>query len=274
MPPGFSHPAVAPRVVAHYSRCAELLEAGFGGSPIVLADFPRGFHAPPRFRVTDIPLSSARIEWLAQREYAVEFHTWAPLPEEPERLRFGRILLEPPRGERDFSRMKEGALAVRRLLRALGYDAIPLVDGVGGIALWLPFAQAPLATKVRARLQRICARAAVQNPSVLCSGALPSESRIRLDASTNAPGRYSALPYTLRGTPALPVCSPVTWAELERLDGDIVCTAQSWPEWYEEHGDLFASAARALAKQHFRTSTRGRAGEATKARDTATATEG
>ncbi len=252
MPPGSNQLAVVPRVLAHYASCAALLDASFAGSPIVFVDFPRGFHAPPRFRVTQMTLSAARIDWLVQREYAIEFHSWAPLPGEPERLRFGRILLEPPRGQRAFAHMKEAALVMREQLRAAECDAVPLLDGTGGIVLWLPFIEAPLATKVRARLQRLCARAAALYPRLLCSGALPSEKCVRLDASTNAPGQYSPLPYSLRGTPALPVCTPVTWEELETLRAPVVCTAESWPARLSAQGDLFAQGVAKLAQQRLR----------------------
>lgn len=252
MPPGSNDASVTPRVLAHYARCAALLEAGFAGSPIVFADFPRGLHAPPRFRVTHIPFSSARLGWLVQREYAIEFHTWAPLPKEPERFRFGRILLEPPpRSDGGFTRVKEAALVLREQLQAAGYDAVPIVDGLGGIALWLPFGEAPPATKLRMKLQRLCARAAAAYPALLCAGP-PVGDRVRLDTSTNTPGRYSALPYSLRGTPGLPVCSPVTWLEMEHLRSQIVCSAESFPARLAQHGDLFASAVAALSAQRLR----------------------
>lgn len=253
MPPANGPPAVAPRVLAYYAGCAALLEASFTGAPIVFADFPRGFHAPPRFRVTQIPLSSARIGWLVQREYAVEFHGWASMPGEPERLNFGRILLDPPRGEHSFKDVRDAALRLREQLQAAGYDAIPVVDGLGGITLWLPFAQAPPATKIRVRLQRLCARVAALDPDRLCTGALPSGTRVRLDASSNAPGRYSVLPYSLRGTPALPVCTPVSWDELRKQRAAIVCTAETWSARFDKHGDLFADGAIALASQGLRT---------------------
>ncbi|HEY9085605.1 MAG TPA: hypothetical protein VIN40_06685 [Candidatus Tyrphobacter sp.] len=236
MPPGINDAAVIPRVLAHYARCAPLLEAGFAGSPIVFADFPRGLNGSPRFRVTHIPFSSARLGWLVQREYAIEFHTWAPLPGQPERLRFGRILLQPV-GHAAFPRVKQAALALREQLLIADLDAVPLVDGVGGVALWLPFSEAPPANRIRTKLQRLCVRVA---------GAYPN---VHFNTATNAPGRYSPLPYSLRGLPNLPVCSPVEWEELEKLRSPIVCSAQSFPARIAERGDLFASAAAALAAQ-------------------------
>ncbi len=245
MAPPINDPVVIPRVLAHYARAAPLLEASFSGSPIVFADFPRGLHGPPRFRVTHIPFSSARLGWLVQREYAIEFHSWAPLPGEPERLRFGRILLEPT-GRAGFSRVKEGALALREHLLAADLDAIPLVDGVGGVALWLPFSEAPPANRVRTKLQRLCLRTAA------------AHRHVHIDTATNAAGRYSPLPYSLRGMPNLPVCSPVEWEELERLRTPVVCSAESFPVRLAERGDLFATAAASLAQQRLYPHTRKR----------------
>lgn len=237
MPPG--QPAVASRVLAHYAGCAALLDASFAGAPIVFADFPRGFHAPPRFRVTQIPLSTARIGWLVQREYAVEFHGWAPDVAQPEYLRFGRVVLE-PRGEAGFPDVRDAALRVREELAAIGCDAIAVVDGIGGIVLWIPFAQPPAAAKIRARLMRLCARVAPHAPSV------------RLDATVNTPGRYTVLPYSLRGTPALPVATPTGWTELAKQRAPVVSTAETWREWHDSHGDVFARASVALGSQRFR----------------------
>lgn len=238
MPPGHSQPAVAPRVLAHYAGCAALLDASFTGSPVVFADFPKGFHAQPRFRVTQIPLSAARIGWLVQREYAVEFHGWAPEPSEPDCLRFGRIAVE-PRTEGAFPDVRDAALRVREHLQAAGFDAIPVLDGLGGITLWIPFAQPPPAAKIRLRLSRLCAR-------------VTPHKAVRLDASVNAPGRYSVLPYSLRGTPALPVATPVSWNELATAHAPVVCTAETWREWHDAHGDAFARAVFALSAQRLR----------------------
>jgi DNA primase len=253
MPSGDGQPAVASRVLAHYARTAALLDASFAGSAIVFADFPRGFHAKPRLRITQIPLSQARIGWLVQREYAVEFHGWAPREGEPERLRYGRVVLDPPRGEHGFRSICSAALVLREELQASGYDAIPVLDGLGGIVLWLPFAEAPPAAKVRAKLGRFCARVAALHGGIFCTGALPSETRIHLDASVNAPGHYSVLPYSLRGTPALPVATPVTWNEIAGLRAPVICTAETWPQRFAACGDLFATGSEALHAQRLRT---------------------
>ena len=126
---------------------------------------------------------------------------------------------------------------MREHLLTAELDAIPLVDGIGGIALWLPFSEAPPATRMRSKLQRLALRAAATHP------------RVRIDAATNAPGRYSPLPYSLRGMPNLPVCSPVEWAELEGLRSAIVCSAESFPARIAARGDLFAKATGELAQQ-------------------------
>ncbi len=236
--------AVVPRVLAHYARCAAHLERSFEGTPIVFADFPRGFHGVPRFRVTHIALSAERIGWLVQREYAVEFHSWAPLPGSPERLRFGRVAVS-PNAKVGFRGVKEIALALHEELLVAGYDAIPVLDGTGGVMLWLPFTESPPAGKIRVKLERICAR-------------VPLRRKATLDTTINAAGAYSPLPYSLRGTPALPVCAPVTWAELERLRAPVICTAETFPARFGRVGDLFAQSVEGLASQRLRTATRRR----------------
>jgi DNA primase len=234
--------AVIARVLAHYGRCAALLERSFAGSPIVFADFPRGFHAQPRFRITHVTLSAERIGWLVQREYAIEFHTWAPLATSAERLQFGRIAIE-PNARHGFRGVKEIALATRAELLAAGYDAIAVLDGIGGVVLWLPFPESPPAAKIRLKLERICAR-------------VPVRRKAKLDASINATGSYSPAPYSLRGTTGLPVCAPVAWSEFERLRAGFVCSAETFPTRLEKAGDLFALGIERLALQRLRTARR------------------
>jgi DNA primase len=234
--------AVIPRVLAHYARCATLLERSFGGSPIVFADFPRGLYGGERFRITHIPLSAERIGWLVRREYAIEFHGWAPVQESPERLRFGRIAVLPESGA-GFRNLKEGALAVRQELLAAGLDAIPVLDGLGGATLWLPLLESPPAAKIRLRAERICTR-------------LGRKRNVTIDATINAAGCYSPLPYSLRGAAGLPVCAPVAWEEFARLRSPVVCTAETFPAHFAKHGDLFAQGVERLSSQRLRAARR------------------
>ncbi|TAM60826.1 hypothetical protein EPN52_04225 [bacterium] len=86
--------ALQPRILAHYQMVGPLLERSFAGAPIVYASFPAGFEQPARYRVLGIPLSERKLLWACHRYDAVEFYTWAPLPQDEDRLRFARILVE------------------------------------------------------------------------------------------------------------------------------------------------------------------------------------
>ncbi|HVA37289.1 MAG TPA: hypothetical protein VNJ51_06725 [Candidatus Dormibacteraeota bacterium] len=248
--------ALQPRILAHYQAVGPLLERSFAGAPIVYANFPAGLDHTRYFRVLGVPLSERKLVWTCHRYYAVEFHTWAPLPEDEDRLRFARILLEPqpatPAHPKTLeARIKEAALAVREALQTLGLDAIPLLDGTGGIALWVPFADAPHAAPLRAWLHRLAARVIAKHPA-LVSGEPNShaDGRVHLHVSSNAPGHYSAMPYSLRGARDLPVCTPIRWQELSEVHHGQF-TADTIQQRLAAHGDVFAAEAARLAQQTF-----------------------
>lgn len=70
-----------PRVVAHYSHAAPLIEASLGGAPIVFRNYPAGLKKDGVFHVTTVPLSAKKLLWLVHAKYAIEFYTWAPAPD-------------------------------------------------------------------------------------------------------------------------------------------------------------------------------------------------
>jgi len=45
------------QILDYYRLAGPLIEATFGGEPIVYANFPQGFGEKPHFVVTDVPLS-------------------------------------------------------------------------------------------------------------------------------------------------------------------------------------------------------------------------
>jgi len=241
---------VQARIVAYYETVAPLIERSFAGAPIVVTAFPDGFGHPPLYRVLGTPLSECALIDACRRYGAVGFDTWAPLPTDVDRLRFARILIEaPPKTHPD--KLKEAALAVRAALEELKLDAIALLGGNAGIALWIPFADAPHAEPLRAWLHRLCARVIAKNPHLL--SAEPNshgDGLVHLHVSSNARGRYSAMPYSLRGADDLAVCTPIRWSELQALDdGDV--TAATIATRLARHGDVFADEAARLAEQRF-----------------------
>jgi hypothetical protein len=240
--------ALFKRVLQQYYVAAPLIDAGFAGTPTVYANFPGGIEKPPHFGITDVPLAAKKLEWLVHREYAVEFHSWAPLEPDGDRLKFARILLV---GNSDWLRVKEAALAVRALLFNEGLEAIALCDGTGGIALWVPLADAPHAPELRAWLHGFANRACIAHPDLLSTEVnTHRDGRVHVHVSSNAPGHFSALPYSLRGREDLPVCTPIAWEDLGTANA-VMCTAHDFPARLQTHGDIFAQQLAIIAHQRF-----------------------
>ena len=247
-----SDAALQAQALSHYHLVAPLLEEQFAGVPIVYANYPSGLDAQPRFHVSDVALTAGKLLWCVHRFYALEFFTWAPLPQDDARLRFARILLEQPTTQTVWHDVVAAALAVRAVLRDAHVDAIPLADGKGGIALWVPLADAPPAATVRAWLHHLTATAIAGNPQLLSAEPNTRDSkRIHIHVSSNARNRYSAVPYSVRVAPMPTVCTPLTWDELA---AEVTATSLAdFSARLDSVGDLFAKQYEALRSQSLET---------------------
>jgi DNA primase len=246
---GVNDAAIMPQVLAHYRRVAPLLERSLHGTPIVYANYPNGLDHPPSFRVTAIELTESKLLWLVHAKFAVEFYTWAPLPSAGDRLQFARILLEASAGV-PFERVKLAALAMRSLLFSVArLEAVPLIDGGSGIALWIPLADAPHAVPLRAWLHQLGAEAVAKHPDLISTEYnTRDDGRVHLHVQSNAPGHYSSVPYGLRAQ-GLTVCTPIHWEELGQLECAAAFTAATFVERLGKCGDVFASEVAVIAAQ-------------------------
>ena len=125
----------------------------------------------------------------------------------------------------EFERVKLAALAMRALLfDTAQLEAVPLLDGGTGIALWIPFADRPRADALRKWLHALCNRAAALHPDLMSTiYNTHHDGRVHLHVSSNAAGHYSAVPYSLRAQ-GLTVCTPIHWEELGSVAGaDVFC---------------------------------------------------
>jgi hypothetical protein len=246
---GVSDAALQTRVLAHYDRTAPLIERGLCGTPIVYANYPAGLDKPPVYHVTQIPLVEKKLLWLIHSKFAIEFYTWAPQPDCDDRLQFARILLE-ARADIAFERVKYAALAIKSILfENAQLQAVPLLDGGHGIALWIPLADAPHAAAVRSWLHALCAEAVAKHPDLVSTEYnTHDDGRVHLHVSTNARGRYSCVPYGARGQD-LTVCTPFRWGELVDFED-----ADAFTDWtirarLDRHGDVFADEVAIIAHQ-------------------------
>jgi DNA primase len=235
----------------HYQLTAPLIEASFSGVPLIYRNYPNGIDTPGAFHFTCVPLSVNKLLWLIHAKYAIEFYTWAPLALDQGRLRFGRVLLEAPPGVA-FERVKLAALAIRALLFDTSkLEAVAMLDGGSGIALWIPLADAPQAADLRPWLTELAHWAAAKQPDLISTEAnVHHDGRVHVHVSSNAPWRCSAVPYSLRAQ-GLTVCTPIRWDELESFDSAAAVRAAAFPQRLHEHGDVFAREVAVIAGQRF-----------------------
>ena len=247
---GASDTALVSRLILYYRRTAELINASLADTPLVLRHFPRGLAQPGSFEVTPFGVSVNRLLWAIHAKYAVEFHTWAPLPADDDRLQFARILIESPAGA-DFARVKLAAKAMRTVLADVHLRAVALLDGGTGMALWVPFADAPHAVPLRAWLHVLCSRAAIRFPDLLSTEAnTHHDGRVHLHISSNAPRRFSAVPYSLRA-PGFTTVVPIRWDELDGFDRADSIDADAMIARIDRLGDVFAAEVGAIGTQLF-----------------------
>ncbi len=241
--------ALMSEVLAHYGLVGPLIEASFSDTPTVFVNYPNGVDKPGVFHVTTVPLSVDKLLWLIHAEFAIEFYTWAPTLLDVAALRFGRILLEAPE-DVEFKRVKLAALAMRALLfDTVKLEAVALLDGGKGIALWIPLADAPQACVLRARLHELCNHAVELHPELVSTEYnTHHDGRVHLHVQSNAPGRCSATPYSLRAQ-GLTVCTPIQWNELASFSGADAFRMATFPARLQTLGDIFASEAASIASQ-------------------------
>ncbi len=243
--------ALLPRALAHYHLVAPLIESSLAGSPIVFRNYPAGVQRDGVFHVTSVALTANKLLWLVHAKYALEFYTWAPLPDDEERLRFARVLLEAPPGV-SFERVKLAALSIRALLfDATRLQAVALLDGGAGVALWIPLADAPHPKAVRLWLHAIANRAAELHPDLVSTEYnTHADGRVHVHVSSNAAGHYSAVPYSLRAQ-NMTVCTPIHWEELGGFATATALTSEALAARLRDSGDVFALEVARIADQTF-----------------------
>ena len=252
----------------HYATAAPILEGLFGGTPLVWVTRPGGlekpafYHGPlPPTAPMSVPfvdvstrsgvhryasLRAAQIE----RPGAIEFHGWSPMPRDPARAVFARLLIEMPGGESQ-DLVREAVLALRAGLFEDGVECIPVYDGGSGVALWIPFADGPAYPQVRLWLARICARAVARHPALITTQPnTHGGTCVHLHVATNAPGRHSILPYSARASAGFPVALPVAWTQFAHCGNGSVHVGDL-AAWLAASGEAFGAELLVLQGQAF-----------------------
>lgn len=206
-------------VVSHYHLVAPIMEQLFGAIPLVWAAYPFGSEKPPQFHVHYYGhwtrLSAEHIERLAAIG-ALEFYSWTPTADDARRARFARFLLQQPSS--NAASVRKAAPLLRDVLAEEGFGAIPVLDGAGGVALFVPVAGAPLYDDLRAWCHTIAQKAIAQHPDLFSqSPNTAADGRVHIHVTSNAVDLFSILPYSLRAVTGR-IATPVSWNEFETCD--------------------------------------------------------
>jgi len=242
--------ADADELRAHYERVAPLLHAAFGGMPIVSASFPQGLGTKAYWHTKPLPLEPSVFAWCLNKLQAVEFHSWFPAPGAHDRCGIARIFLETA-GEATDAQLRDAARLTRAALNAVGLDAMLMVDGMGGIALLVPFDDRPQYSDVRVWLHGLAnALATVHGGLFTTEPNTRGGSLVHIHVSHNAPGMFSALPYSARGLENLPIALPIPWELLDTMPTASITIAE-FPAHFAQYGDTLFNERHRIAEQKF-----------------------
>jgi DNA primase len=217
--------------VAHYRNVIPWLLPYAENTPLVVALYPRGLdqHAtflaslhqdpPSTMHAIEVPSQHGVLRYLAFDERsalweihrgALELHSWTPLANDPQRARLARIILAPT-SDNGLALVKTAAGHVRAMLAERKLEAVLGIDPNGAV-LWIPFVDGPHYELLRTWLHDVTDATIAAHPDVFTYGREPN--RIRIDVGSNATGRWSAWPYSIRGNSRLTMLTPVSWSEL------------------------------------------------------------
>jgi bifunctional non-homologous end joining protein LigD len=150
----------------------------------------------------------------------IEFHGWGsridPL-ECPDRLVFD---LDPDEGL-GFDRVKTAAVRLRELLADLGLETFPLLSGGKGIHVIAPLDQEAEWPAVKSFAERFSRAIAEAEPETFTANIRKNQrkGRIFLDWLRNQRGATAVMPYSARAREGAPVAAPVSWEELDGIEG-------------------------------------------------------
>jgi bifunctional non-homologous end joining protein LigD len=218
-------------LVDHYRRVIPWLMPHAENTPLVVSLYPRGLDQQPTFLASlhkdppaamhaiEVPSQHGALRYLAFEERsalwevhrgAFELHSWTPLASDPERARFARIILAPT-SDHGLALVKTAAVHIRTALAAHKLEAVVGIDSNGAV-LWIPFVDGPHYEPLRTWLHDVSDATIAAHPDVFTNGHEPN--RIRIDVGSNATGRWSAWPYSIRGNSGLTMLTPVSWTDL------------------------------------------------------------
>jgi bifunctional non-homologous end joining protein LigD len=237
----------------YYDAVADALLPHVSGRPLMLLRCPRGrgqkcffqkhsMHGlPESIRTTSIAEKNGeRADYLTidDREGLIalvqhgvlELHPWgsrADRPEQPDRI---VIDLDPGPGVA-WTRVVEGAHAMRGLLTQLGLESFVRTTGGKGLHVVLPIERRLPWNDIKEFTRDLAAALAARNPKLyeLTASKSHRRGRIYLDVLRNTRGATAVACYSARARVGAPVATPVAWEELEPALDPLDFTIETTP---------------------------------------------
>ncbi|HVY87288.1 MAG TPA: non-homologous end-joining DNA ligase [Hyphomonadaceae bacterium] len=191
---------------------------------------------------------------------ALELHVWGCRIDEiekPERIVFD---LDPDEGL-NFDDVKEAAFEVRDVLASVGLESFPMITGGKGVHVIVPIARRNDWVEVKTFAHGFSEKLAAASPNryVVNMSKKKRKGRIFLDYLRNERGSTAIVPYSPRRRDGAPVATPVSWAELGRIDKASKFTMENldarlkgqkrdpWPGYFSQKQTLTAKIRNAFA---------------------------
>lgn len=227
----------------YYQAVASIMLPWVGSRPISLVRCPQGRAKKCLFQKHDTGSFGSHVHHVAIKEKdgheepylfiddalglmtcvqmgTIEFHGWgAPIEdvEKADRLVFD---LDPDEGL-DFEAVRAAAFRLRDLLTQIGLVTFPMLTGGKGVHVIAPLTPQAEWPKVKDFARRFGMAFASSDPDHFTSA--PSKAqrkgRIFVDHLRNQRGATAVIPYGARARPGAPVAAPITWTEMQTIDG-------------------------------------------------------
>jgi bifunctional non-homologous end joining protein LigD len=157
----------------------------------------------------------------------IEFHGWgSPVSdiEKPDRLVFD---IDPDEGL-SFIEVKRTARDIHKHLADMGLVSFPMVTGGKGLHVVVPLVPEAEWPAVKDFAQRFAVALATAEPDRFTANLakVKRKGRIFLDYLRNQRGATAIMPYSVRARDNAPVAAPVTWDELDGLQGGNIFTVR------------------------------------------------
>jgi bifunctional non-homologous end joining protein LigD len=181
--------------------------------------------------------------YLALAQFGVvELHVWGSHRKSLEKPDWIIFDLDPGEGVQ-WREIVEAALHVRGELAGRGLEPFVKTTGGKGVHVVVPIEPKSTWKIVHTATERTANEIMATAPDVFVTNMAKRlrKGRIFIDFHRNARSATAAAPYTLRARPNLPVSTPVSWSDLEIVDGPQDFNYISVPELLGKSGDPWAN---------------------------------